>query len=129
MDELDSQELSGDELRPPEHLTAEVRDRGLILTPPAKTIVDPGHIEALRREIAREVRRNPSRVYVLSLARVVFISSGFLGMLVTLAKKFRARQAHFRLCSVAPEIMQVFRASRMDRLLDVVADVETALKV
>lgn len=128
MDEQEAQDVSSDDALPSEHLSAEVRDKGLILTPLARTVVEPTHIDALKKEITREVRRNPARVYILNMAKIVFISSGFLGMLVTLAKKFRARSARFCVCAAMPEIIQVFKASHFDRLIETAPDVEAALK-
>jgi anti-anti-sigma factor len=128
MSEPESQDFSADDLRPAERLTSEVRGHALILTPIDRAVADPTSVEALRREIAREVRRHPSRVYVLNMERPAFISSSFLGMLVTLAKKFRARDVPFRVCNLNPDIVRVLTTSNLTKLIQVEPDVAAAMK-
>lgn len=109
------------------HIEAEVHGRGLVVAPTAGVLAQQADIEAFRKEMSDVVKSHPSEVYVLNLQRVGFISSAFLGMMVELNKKFRAAQAHFRICHLQPGIARVLKASKLDTLMDIRTDVKDAL--
>jgi anti-anti-sigma factor len=111
----------------PQLVAVTMQGSGLILTPTEKTLFEPGKVEVLRKEIGRSVTRLKAEIYVLNMEKVSFISSSFLGMLVSLVKKLRARDIPLRLCNLAPELKHSLQSTKLDRLLDIRSDLNDAL--
>lgn len=100
---------------------------GLVIAPTDKTLFEPGKVDALKKEIGRAVIRHKADVYVLNMEKVSFISSSFLGMLVSLVKKLRARDIPLRLCNLAVELRYSLQTTKLDRLLDLRGTLSDAL--
>jgi anti-anti-sigma factor len=67
-------------------------------------------------------------VVVLDLARVMILPSLALGMLVQISTKCKARQQVFRLAALSPQLRDILRITRLDRVLEVVDSVENAVQ-
>ncbi len=68
-----------------------------------------------------------SRRVILNLSHMRLVSSLFLGMLVVLHRRVVARKGTMTLCGLAPDTLDAFRVSNLDRIFDIVADEPTAL--
>lgn len=65
---------------------------------------------------------------VLNLARLRLVSSMFLGMLLGLQKALLAADGTLRLCGLPPEVSAVFAVTKLNRVLAIVADEQSALE-
>ena len=65
--------------------------------------------------------------FVVDLAKVGFLSSLSLGALVRVALEFRNRQQRLMVAALQPEVLKVFETTRLGRILEVQADINTAL--
>ena len=63
---------------------------------------------------------------VLDFARVRYVGSAMLGTLVRLQKRLVARGGSLRLCSIPAVLADMFTLTRLDRILDVYRDRQTA---
>jgi anti-anti-sigma factor len=70
----------------------------------------------------------PSLPFILDMARVTFAASLALGVLVGLSKEFASRQQPLVLVNLQADVRQTMQISRLDRILEIVPDVPTALR-
>jgi len=100
-------------------------------TPEAQVLILGGWVDCTRStdlmEMLDKMRKEKPKNLVIDLGAVSHIDSAGLGVLV--AERTRRSQAgcKMRLCSVSPNVMRVFEASRLDRVLDIQADRQSAL--
>ncbi len=69
---------------------------------------------------------NSSRV-VVNLSRLRSVSASFLGMLVRLHRRMATAQAALRICGVRRESLQVFKVTKLDRILSIHYNEQNAL--
>jgi len=91
-----------------------------------KIIEDLG-IQELGQELFQLVDVEDRKKLLLNFATVDFLSSAALGKLITLDKKVKARGGVLKLCSIRPEIYEVFAITRLNRLFDIKDDEADAL--
>ena len=88
---------------------------------------DQERIEELGRELFELVEGRNCRQLVLNFVDVEFISSATLGKLIVLDRKVKAVNGQLRMCHVSPEILEVFRVTRLDRVFDIRGEESEAL--
>ena len=64
---------------------------------------------------------------VLDFANVAHMSSGALGMLITLHKRTREKEGQLRLCGIQPAIREIFEITRLNEIFQISASREEAL--
>jgi anti-anti-sigma factor len=72
-----------------------------------------GEFDKLTTEAAAE------RKLLLNFDRVTFMSSAMIGQIMKLYKQSKADGIALKLCSIEPTIMEVFKITRLDKLLDI----------
>ena len=72
-----------------------------------------GEFEKLTTEAAAE------RKLLLNFDRVTFMSSAMIGQIMKLYKQAKADGIALKLCSIDPAILEVFKITRLDKLLDI----------
>jgi anti-anti-sigma factor len=122
-----AEEEEDDTLQPPIYLTSRKEATGLVISLTERSYFDPIKLKTVQREVQQAVVYNPSELYVLDMAKVEFISSGFLAMMVDLEKKLRTRGIRLRLCALQPAMMRALEATGLNRRLDIRVDLEDAL--
>lgn len=88
---------------------------------------DQERIEELGRELFELVEGRNCRQLVLNFVDVEFISSATLGKLIVLDRKVKAVNGQLRMCRVSPEILEVFRVTRLDKVFDIRGEESEAL--
>lgn len=73
-----------------------------------------------------ELTSHPSKRVILDMSNVEFLDSSGLGAVVGSMKQL-GRERKLELAALTPAVEKVFRITRMDRVFDIFADVETAL--
>jgi len=56
---------------------------------------------------------------VLSLAKVTYLNSSALGSLLVFEVKLKRRGGELKLCGLSPQVAEVFRITKLDRLFEV----------
>lgn len=93
-----------------------------------RNILDEANIKLIEDDILRLVEsETPPRV-VISFAEVEHLSSAALGTLITVNNKIKARSGKLRLAHIDPQILEVFVITRLNKLFDIHATTEAALK-
>lgn len=94
----------------------------------SQRLLDEGEIEKLAREVLSEIDKSTEEKVVLDFQPVQFMSSSMLGKLVMIHKKCKEFKVKLKLCSISPDIREVFKISRLDKLFDIEADEAAARK-
>lgn len=91
-------------------------------------LVDEATIEQCYREIAEVLDKTEEVHFLVHFGRVGFMSSAALGMLVRLHKKCKEYGIGLRLCNISPEIREVFKITRLDKVFTIDADAAGAME-
>ena len=84
-------------------------------------------IQELGQELFQLVEAEKRNKLALNFAGVDFLSSSALGKLITLEKKMKAHNGQLKLCSIRPQIYEVFVITKLNRLFDIRKDEADAL--
>jgi len=64
---------------------------------------------------------------LLNFGNVQYLSSAALGKLINLKKKVGAAKGKLKLCCIHPDLLEVFRITRLDQVFEIYPDEQTAL--
>lgn len=92
-----------------------------------RKILDELSIKEIGEELFELVDVHKKHRLLLNFEAVEFLSSAALGKLITLNKKVRAVKGEMRLCCIHPDIAEVFRITKLDKLFDICETEEQAL--
>jgi anti-sigma B factor antagonist len=93
-----------------------------------KKIIDATEIEQLGAELVSLVDEAQKTQILLNFEGVDFLSSAALNKLLTLFKRVKAAGGKMRICSLHPQIREVFSLTRLDRMFDIDKNEEVSLK-
>jgi anti-anti-sigma factor len=91
-------------------------------------LVDPEQLKRLFDDLYALLGKSEQQQVVLDFASVKFMASSMLAKLVALKKKCDEYRAKLKLSSVAPEIFEVFKITKLNKVFDIQADEATARK-
>jgi anti-sigma B factor antagonist len=91
-------------------------------------LVDPEVIKRTFDDITAIISKTDERQLVLDFAPVKFMASAMLGKLVQLQKKCEEYKAKLKLAAVSPDILEVFKITKLNKVFDIQADEPTARK-
>jgi anti-sigma B factor antagonist len=94
----------------------------------SRRIVDEEDIEATFGELQQIVDSGEAGKVVLSFRKVEFLSSAVLGRLVRLHKALQSTGGRLILCRIPPTIFEVFKLTKLDKVLNIKADTGDALR-
>jgi anti-sigma B factor antagonist len=89
-------------------------------------ILDETKLEELSRELMEELNKTTEERVILDFRNVKFMSSSMLGKLVQVHKKAGEFKVKLKLCAIDPEIRQVFKITRLDKLFEIESDEASA---
>jgi anti-anti-sigma factor len=91
--------------------------------------LDTETIERVGRELLDStLAAAADKKMVLSFRNVRFMSSSMINKILSLHKLCKKDGIDLRLCSMSDDILQVFKITRLDRLLNIHKDEATAIK-
>jgi len=91
-------------------------------------IIEDLNIQELGSEMFRLVEVEDRRKLLLNFSTVDFLSSAALGKLITLNKKIQATGGRLVLCSISPEIYEVFKITQLNKFFEIEKDDLSALR-
>ena len=84
------------------------------------TLVNAAEVDRLRADLIRLIEEEKRTLLVLDFRRVQYFSSQVIGVILTLNKRLAAVPGgRLTLCSIAPQLLELLRISRLDRILKV----------
>ena len=92
-----------------------------------KKILDDTILDEIKTEINRLLGATPGQDVLLDFSQVEFMSSAMLGLLGQLHRKVGTAKGRLKMCSIRPEIFQVFKLTNLDKLFSIHPDAATAL--
>jgi|TARA_B110000495_G_C22783480_1_gene458171 anti-sigma B factor antagonist len=108
------------------HLRLSIEDGYIIVVLQDRHILDEMEIRTIGEELDQVVADAPSAHMVLDFSNVEHLSSSALGMLITLNSRLQDRSGGLCLAHVAAGIGEVFRITRLDRVLHIEPDIASA---
>lgn len=109
------------------HLTVRRSTDAFVVGCKAPKIVEQQMIEEIGTALGDLVKNESSLKVVLDFSGVNHLSSGALGMLVTLYKDTVARDGSMKISSISPQIAEVFKITRLSKFFDVYENSDQAV--
>jgi anti-anti-sigma factor len=110
-------------------LKTEVRDGVRIVSFVTDKLLSEGAIQqAGDGLLATAADAAPGEKVVLSFDGVTFMSSAMLGRLVIFHKKCKQGNVELKVCNIAPDIFEVFKITKLNKLFDVCKSEQQALE-
>ena len=82
-------------------------------------ILDEANITSIGDELTTLVESQPSIKLLLNFSNVQHLSSAALGMLITLNKRVQKERGQLRLTEIKPQIFDVFKITKLDKLFSI----------
>jgi anti-sigma B factor antagonist len=92
-----------------------------------RKILDEANIQELGQELFELIEEQGKKSLLLNFSTVEFLSSAALGKLITLDKKVKAHAGKLKLSNIRPEIYEVFKITKLNKLFDIKEDEAEAL--
>lgn len=92
-------------------------------------IVDGVELDHINARLLTLADEHPGGAFVLDLHGTQHMGSALLGMMVNLRTRVRAGDGRLAVCGVGEALLAVFRTVRFERLFDIVATREQALRL
>ena len=110
------------------HLTVIETDQARIVEFADRKILEELSIAEIGDELSKLVQDYPGLNLLLSFQHVEHLSSAALGMLITLNKEIEGKSGKLKLSEIAPQIYEVFKITRLNKLFDIYDSRDEALK-
>lgn len=91
-------------------------------------IIDDSRINALGRELTELVNTGDSKKFILNFQNVSFMSSAMIGKLVLFGKNCKTAGIELKLCSINPNVEEVFNLMQLKKVFVIDKNEETAIK-
>ena len=92
-----------------------------------KKILDDTVLDEIRTELTTLLGKASGPDVLLDFGNVEFMSSAMLGLLGQFHRKISAGHGRLKMCSIRPEIFQVFKLTSLDKLFSIHKDAAEAL--
>lgn len=109
-------------------LTSYAKDGILSIVFEDARILDETKIEQVFNDLIDMLNKTTEERVILNFNNVKFMSSSMLGKLIQVNKKCGEFKVKMKLCSIDPEIQQVFKITKLDKLFDIETDDASARK-
>jgi anti-sigma B factor antagonist len=91
-------------------------------------LTDEAKLEQLGSDLIKQLNETTEERVILDFRNVQFMSSSMLGKLVQLQKKCKEFKVHLKLSAISPDIRQVFKITKLDKLFEIESDEVAARK-
>jgi anti-anti-sigma factor len=91
-------------------------------------ILDEACVKKFADELFQVAEREDCQNVLLNFTGVVGLSSAMLGVMLLLRKKINQKRGKLKLCLVGPEIMDIFHATKLGQLFDILGTEQQGLK-
>lgn len=93
-------------------------------------LMDPSKLEPLGQQLYHLVEEEDHRLVVLDFARVQYISSQFIGILMAMKKKMApGPKSRLILCSVNKRLTELLHITRLDKVFEIKTSQKEAIQV
>lgn len=93
-----------------------------------KAMLDQANIERMGEELTQLINQSGHPKFVISFANVQNVSSAVLGVLIAAHKHVKRMKGELRLACVSDMIIEVFKLTRLDKMLKIYGSTDEALR-
>ena len=108
-------------------ITTETVGEVLIIGFTDSKILDSQRIEQVGRELQDTVPQAINKKLLLNFHGVSFMSSAMITKLVMLNKTCKAQTVVLKFCEVSPNVLEVFKITKLNKLFDIQGDKDSAI--
>ena len=112
---------------PRRHLRLENVDGVTVVSFVETKIVTEENIQEVGDQLYSLVEDEGHKSLLLNFGNVQYLSSAALGKLINLKKKVAAVKGKLKLCCIHPDLLEVFRITRLDQVFEIYTDEQSAL--
>lgn len=109
-------------------ISVEYGENATIVTLADAKILKEEDIRAVQESIMSVIEQAGRINLILDFRNVEFLSSAVLGLLIRISKKIYERDGRLKLCNISPRIHEIFKITRLTKIFDIHADVESAIE-
>jgi anti-anti-sigma factor len=120
--------LRGPEELPAMSIQTSTKDGILTVQIQDERLVDPAQLTRLFDDLDLALSKSTEDRVIIDFTPVGFMASAALGKLVQLNKKATEYKAKLKLCGIDPQIYEVFKITRLNKVFDIEADEAAARK-
>ncbi len=91
-------------------------------------LVDPSVLGRVFDDIDQELKSKTEERLILDFSQVAFMASSALGKLVKLNKQAQEYKVKLKLAGICPEILEVFKITKLHKVFDIEKDEPAARK-
>lgn len=92
-----------------------------------RNILDEANIQQIGDEITSIIDKEATPKLLISFANVDHLSSAALGTLITINNRMKGKNGKLRLANIDPQILEVFKITKLDRLFQIHDTTDRAL--
>ncbi len=90
-----------------------------VVTPSQDKILEEADIQSLESSMLPLIDNEGVKKMVIDFTEVKFLSSAVLGLLIRVSKKIYEKDGSLRLCCIGDKILEIFRITRLDKVLEI----------
>lgn len=91
------------------------------------SITDPLYIIELSDELSSTLKNADPSDMLIDFSNVEYLSSTMLGTLTRLFRQTHEQEGRIRLCSIRPDVLEVFKITKLDTIFEIYPDAQAAL--
>jgi anti-sigma B factor antagonist len=99
-----------------------------VLTFQQTHILDAATIDRMSAGLKEVVEMAAEAKFLFDFDRVAYLSSNALGMLIGLQRRISQRKGRLKLAGIHPDVMEVFRITKLDTVFDIYKDAPSAIE-
>ncbi|MEM6689075.1 MAG: STAS domain-containing protein [Planctomycetota bacterium] len=108
-------------------ITSQTHGEVLVVGFTDSKILDSQRIEQVGKELADSVPQAIHKKLLLNFRGVSFMSSAMITKLVMLNKQCKAQGVELKFCEVSPNVLEVFKITKLNKIFDIKTDEEKAI--
>lgn len=105
----------------------QIKKKGRVAVVKCSGSLDAETVASFKKEVAGIVDAGIFN-FVMDCSALSFIDSIGLGALISLVRRSREKSGDVKLCSISPDIEEIFEITRLHRLFDITKSERDALK-
>ncbi|PCJ63295.1 MAG: anti-anti-sigma factor [Planctomycetota bacterium] len=91
-------------------------------------LLDETNIHELGANLLKLIDIDPNIKMVINFDSVEYLSSAVLGKLMAIHKKVSVGKGKVVLCGIVPNVLEVFKITKLDKLFNIESDIKNSLK-
>ena len=90
-------------------------------------VYDEAMVSIINDEINQALDSNDKKFIILDFSKVKYLSSSFLGKIISINKKVKTKEGKLFLVGLNVDIMEVFQITKLEKFFNFQSNIESAL--